>query len=197
MGGTGTADGSPGPETSPGPANSPGPESLPGPAGTATPGGPALESLYQAHYLALVRLAALLTTDALMAEEIAADAVAAMLSSGFPVRLPERVLFRLRQQVVLRARAAGSSPPAPEGRHRGGLARPDRAPDSWQDSAVVRVLASLAPCEREAVVLRHYLGLREREVAAIMGTSTRVVRSSLAIISDAAFQPLLGSGLDS
>ena len=142
---------------------------------------PALDGVYRAHYRALVRLAALLTTDLVMAEEIAADSVAALISSAAR-GTPERMLFRLRQQVVLRSRrlAPGN--------------RDDGTPRGRHDSPVMKVLGSLPLCQREAVVLRHYLGLGEREVAAMTGSSQRAGRRRLAVIHDAACQSLLGDG---
>ena len=200
MAGIGTADGSPEPAdaASPHSVTQPQPSGQPAPGGQqAGPGGPrylALDTLYQAHYRALVRLAALLTTDALMAEEIAADSVVALMSSAVRVRASERTLFRLRQQVVMRSRSASRSGPSdalPSDR-----AGPDGGPPTgrWQDSPVMQVLESLPRCQREAVVLRHYLGLGEREVAAIVGASQRAVRRRLGALSDAAFQALQPEG---
>ncbi len=64
----------------------------------------ALDVLYHAHYRSLVRLAALLTGDALLAEELAADSLVALLSGPLGVRVQERAQFRLRQQVLARSR---------------------------------------------------------------------------------------------
>jgi DNA-directed RNA polymerase specialized sigma24 family protein len=168
MGGTGTGDGLPDP------AVTGIPPAADGDAAPAAERYPALDGLYQAHYRALVRLAALLTTDTVLAEEIAAASVAALISSAARSGAPERILFRLRQQVVLRSRRLA----------RGGAASAVRS-----DSPVMRVLGSLPRGQREAVVLRHYLGLGDEEAAAIMGTSQRAVRR-LAIITEAAYQSL-------
>jgi DNA-directed RNA polymerase specialized sigma24 family protein len=221
MAGTGTADGSPEPAD----AASPQPGGQPAPGGRG-PRYLALDALYLAHYRALVRLAALLTTDALMAEEIAADSVVALMSSAVRVRASEHTLFRLRQQVVMRSRAAGrprSSRELPSDRAgpagtlaAGGRPTADTGPAEdagtvedgrpaedgrltsarWQDSPVMQVLESLPRCQREAVVLRHYLGLGDREVAAIVGASRRAVRRRLGALSDAAYQALQPEGPD-
>jgi DNA-directed RNA polymerase specialized sigma24 family protein len=80
----------------------------------AQPGGtalPPLESLYQAHYTSLVRLAALLTGDAILAESVAADSMAALLSGSFGSRPAEPHLFWLHRQVVVRSRRAARGRP--------------------------------------------------------------------------------------
>jgi DNA-directed RNA polymerase specialized sigma24 family protein len=82
------------------------------PGGTALP---PLESLYQAHYTSLVRLAALLTGDALLAESVAADSMAALISGSFGTRPPEPHLFWLHRQVVVRSRRAARGRPAGTG----------------------------------------------------------------------------------
>ena len=82
------------------------------PGGTALP---PLESLYRAHYTALVRLAALLTGDAVLAESVAADSMAALLSGSLGIRPPEPHLFWLRRQVVVRSRRAARGRPAGTG----------------------------------------------------------------------------------
>jgi DNA-directed RNA polymerase specialized sigma24 family protein len=82
------------------------------PGGTALP---PLESLYQAHYTSLVRLAALLTGDPLLAESVAADSMAALLSGSFGSRPPEPHLFWLHRQVVVRSRRAARSRPTGTG----------------------------------------------------------------------------------
>lgn len=43
---------------------------------------------------------------------------------------------------------------------------------------VVRLLATLPPRERQVVVLRHYAGLPESEVAELVGISIGTVKSS-------------------
>jgi DNA-directed RNA polymerase specialized sigma24 family protein len=140
-----------------------------------------LEALYAAYYRPLVRLAALLTTDLLAAEDIAADSLAALLSAAPDrdrSRATDRLQFRLRRHVIMRAREITSMPAGVEGT----LA--DSAASRWQDSEVVRVLGTLPAGQREAVVLRHYLGLGDREVAALMGESQRAVRRTLTAASD-------------
>lgn len=140
-----------------------------------------LRSLYQAHYPSLVRLAALLTADALLAEEIAADSLAAVINSAVGSGAPERILFLLRRHVVLRCRRATRDDRAGRrGQHVKGAAPP--TPDR---SRVLQALRQLPAGQREALILRHYLDLSERETAAITGASLRAVRRSMAAVSEA------------
>lgn len=135
----------------------------------------ALENLYHAHYVSLVRLAALLTGDAIVAEEVAADSLAALLAGPFGARLPEPALFRLRRQVVIRSRRAARTRQSWQASECGGPA----AGPAWRSAPVIGLLASLSVNQREAVVLRHYLELTDEETAAVMGASLRAVRRSL------------------
>ena len=143
---------------------------------------PILAELYLAHYNALVRLAALLTCSAQLADEIAADALASLLTIPMKARASSgRELYLLRREVVVRARhivrQQRATPRLQRGRHAADI--PADA-SQWQRSPVVRILASLPIIQREAVVLRHYLDLSEEDAAAVMGVGTRVVRRSLA-----------------
>jgi DNA-directed RNA polymerase specialized sigma24 family protein len=181
------------------------------PGGTALP---PLESLYRAHYTALVRLAALLTGDAVLAESVAADSMAALLSGSLGIRPPEPHLFWLRRQVVVRsrraargrpagtgpadtgdggsgARGAGTSATASAGTGSDGPGPEAPAPSPvWGSAPVVGLLVSLSAGQREAVVLRHYLELSDEETAAIMGASLRAVRRNLDA-ARLAFAPVL------
>jgi RNA polymerase sigma-70 factor (sigma-E family) len=58
---------------------------------------------------------------------------------------------------------------------------PDRAAaehDVEDTAALVRALATLAPRERQVVVLRHYVDLSEQEVAETLGVGLGTVKSS-------------------
>jgi DNA-directed RNA polymerase specialized sigma24 family protein len=135
------------------------------------------------HYQALVRLAALLTGDAALAEEIAGDSLAAILPASPRLYPGERVLFRLHREVVLRSRRATRIGPQPRWRPAHPLAS-DRG-SVWSGSPIMQGLRSLSACQREALVLRHYLDLSEKQAAAVMGARQRAVHRSLAIARDA------------
>jgi DNA-directed RNA polymerase specialized sigma24 family protein len=134
----------------------------------------ALAKLYEAHYRSLLRLAALLTGDPLLAEDVAAAALVSLASGPPATRVPERALFHLRQQVVARSRRAAR----PRSAARRGESR--LPVPGWQNAPVISVLRSLPAHQREAIVLSHYLDLGEQETAALMGASRRAVRSCLA-----------------
>ncbi len=141
---------------------------------------PPLESLYQAHYTSLVRLAALLTGDAILAESVAADSMAALLSGSFGSRPPEPHLFWLHRQVVVRSRRAARGRPTGTGAGGSGTSGSGTVGSGAPESApVIGMLAALSASQREAVVLRHYLELSDDETAAVMGASLRSVRRSL------------------
>ncbi len=70
-------------------------------------------------------------------------------------------------------------------RHRSREVLTDRTPESAttdhdvaETDALMRALSTLAPRERQVVVLRHYSGLSEQEVAAVLGTGLGTVKSS-------------------
>jgi DNA-directed RNA polymerase specialized sigma24 family protein len=146
----------------------------------------ALDALYQEHYRSLVRLAALLTCDALLAEEVAADSLLALISGPLGICLQKRAQFCLRQQVVARCRRITTVHRTPAAEQSTGQEPDGRDPISgWAASPVVHLLESLPASQREAVVLRHYLDLTEKETAALMGASLRAVRRSLTSAGEA------------
>jgi DNA-directed RNA polymerase specialized sigma24 family protein len=141
----------------------------------------ALGTLYQAHYCSLVRLAALLTGDAQLAEEVVADSLLALASCRPATKAPERTLFHLRQQVVIRSRRAARS------RSTSRRGEPRHWIPGWEATPSLRALGSLSACQREAIVLSHYLDLGDSEIAAVMGASRRAVRGFLASALGAMF----------
>ena len=86
---------------------------------TGGPGGPAdvpdQAQLMQAHYRMLVRLAALLTGDAAMAEAVAADSLAAARRLTRPWPDGAAALRALQREVLLRSRRARHSRTADAG----------------------------------------------------------------------------------
>ncbi len=157
----------------------------------------ALDVLYQAHYRSLVRLAALLTGDAMLAEEVVADSLVAMINGPLGMRMQEHAQFLLRQQVVIRSRRAAHirqtlAPGQPSREEPGGC----DTISGWAASPVVHLLESLSASQREAVVLRHYLDLTDKETAVLMGASLRAVRRSLTSAGEA-LQAVLPDGPDS
>jgi DNA-directed RNA polymerase specialized sigma24 family protein len=147
----------------------------------------ALCNLYQAHYCSLVRLAVLLTGDAQLAEEVVGDSLLALASCRTATEEPERALFHLRQQVVIRSRRAARS------RSTSRRGEPRHWLPGWEATPSLRALGSLSACQREAIVLSHYLDLGDSEVAALMGASRRAVRGLMASAMGA-IQAVTGDG---
>jgi RNA polymerase sigma-70 factor (sigma-E family) len=141
----------------------------------------AVIALYNMHYRSLVRLAVLLVADNATAEDIVQDAFIAVHAAWRRLADSDHALPYLRQSVVNRSRSvrrhhmtAGKIAPEPA---------PD-LPDAEQEaitqlerSALVSALRALPPRQREALILRHYAGLSEAQVASAMGISKGAVKS--------------------
>ena len=128
----------------------------------------AVTSLYQLHYRALVRLAALLVSDLAIAEDIVQDSFAAV-HARWPA-LPDTgaAICFLRRSVVRRSRSA------PRLRVAEGSGLP------LQDSPFVSAVRALPVRQREILVLRYFADLSEAEIASATGISTTAVRSHAA-----------------
>lgn len=143
-----------------------------------------LAALYDSEYKPLVRLAALLSGDRSIAEDVVQDCFVAMHGAFARLRDSDKAVAYLRRSVVNRSRSVL--------RHRAVVDRnqPMPPPDEpsaehgaitlLERSAVVAALRTLPSRQREAVVLRFYLDLPEREVAATMRISQGAVKSHMA-----------------
>jgi DNA-directed RNA polymerase specialized sigma24 family protein len=134
-----------------------------------------LESLYGQHYATMVRAAVLLVRDLPTAEDVVQEAFA-----GIMGREPRDPAAYLRRSVVngcasvLRRRGAAERAvlvDVPWGMEHGAM---------LDGNAVIAALDVLPPRRREAVVLRYYLGLSEKEAASAMGCAPGSVRSHAA-----------------
>ena len=134
---------------------------------SAEDAGHAVAALYQVHYPALVRLAALLIPDLATAEDIVQDAFAAVHGRWHVQPDADAALAYLRWSVVHRSR---SVPP---------LGEPAEGTGE-QGSAVMSALRALSPRQREVVVLRYFADLSEAEIAAATGMSMAAVRDHAA-----------------
>jgi RNA polymerase sigma-70 factor (sigma-E family) len=137
----------------------------------------AVAALYRLHYRFLVGLAALLVRDMATAEGLVQDSFVAMHSAWRRLEDGDRALSYLHQSVVSRSRsvrrhrvAPGANPPGAGSGPTTGLER----------SALVAALWSLAPRQREVLVLRYYADLPEAQVASAMGISRGAARSHAA-----------------
>ncbi len=141
----------------------------------------AIVALYTAHYLRLVRLAALLLHDTAAAEDVVQDAFVAMHGAWRRLRDEDKAVAYLRQAVVNRSRSRL--------RHLAVVRRhvepagPDiqsaesSAMTAFDRAVVIEALRKLPPRQREALVLRYYGDLSEAQIAAAMGCSAGAVKS--------------------
>jgi RNA polymerase sigma factor (sigma-70 family) len=138
-----------------------------------------MQSLYQRHYLALVRLAVHLVDDLETAEDVVQDVFAALRTlPDDPARYLQRAVVNRARSVLRRRKVV-----------RGFLARGTRFDHvEPADGDVLRaehrrtVLAAvdrLPQRQREIVVLRFYEGLGVGEIADVLGISPGAVSSSL------------------
>lgn len=141
-----------------------------------------ISELYAAHRLSLVRLAILLVDDFASAEDVVQDAFAGLARRRGGLDDPSKALAYLRVSVVNTARSAlrrrrtarayspphELSPPTPE----------DSTVLSEEHREVLEALTTLAPRQREVVVLRYWSGLTEAEIATTLGISTGTVKST-------------------
>ena len=135
-----------------------------------------ITAIYGAEYRSLVRLAAVLVGDVGIAEEVVQDSFVAMYGAWSRLRDRDKALAYLRQRVIKRSRSAlrqamvaGGNAPKPRpgimpGAEQGVITQPER-------SAVISAMHILSPRQREALMLRFYLDLSERQAASAMGIS--------------------------
>lgn len=123
------------------------------PAAAATAACHAVTAMYSEQYRALVRLAALLTGDPAAAERLVQDCFVGLHRAWRRAWDDQAALAWLRRAVVNRSRTSLAGPlpalPAP----------------------LASAIAALPARQREALVLRFYLGLPDPEIAAAMGVS--------------------------
>ena len=142
-----------------------------------------LTEIYMAEYDSLVRMAASLVSDIDTAEDVVQDSIVAMHGAWPQLRDSDKVLAYVRQSVMNRARSVirrrmvvDRHPPKPE----------PNAPSAeysaiieLERSEVISALRLLPPRQREVLVLRFYLGLREGQIAATMGISRGTVKAHI------------------
>ena len=137
--------------------------------------------MYDTQYRPLVRMSAMLLGDTSAAEEVVQEAFIDVHAAWRRLRDANKAVPYLRRAVLNRSRSIL--------RHRMVVDRhmPAREPDmpsaeqgaitQLERSAVIEALRSLPARQREALVLKFYLGLSEEEVAAAMKISTGAVKS--------------------
>ncbi|HEX6521829.1 MAG TPA: SigE family RNA polymerase sigma factor [Streptosporangiaceae bacterium] len=144
----------------------------------------AIEELYRAHALGLVRFALMLTGDQVTAEDVVQEAFIGLYRRWHQIRDHASVLPYLRTAVVNGARSAHRS------RKRAGLLRLPAEPPAWsaeaaaldgEDRRALHAAVSRLPRrQREVLALKYYLDLAEHEVAAILQISRGTVSTTAA-----------------
>jgi len=153
-------------------------------------GGPAVDitTLFRCHYAELVRLAVMLVGDRPTAEDVVQDVFTGLHARrGRPGPSGDQLAYvracvlngcrsALRRRSLLR-RLAGSRAPMPDLPHESAEQEVILAEGRRE---VLAALATLPRRRREVLVLRYYLGLREAEIAAVLGITPGTVKSTAA-----------------
>jgi RNA polymerase sigma-70 factor (sigma-E family) len=162
--------------------------------------------LFATHYSGLCRLAGLLLADRSGAEEAVQEAFVRTFSSWRRIRQPDRAQRYLRTAVVNECRSRVRRRATEDRSNRTAYATgPERieVTDGTGDGTggtddamtVLAAVRSLPPRQREAVVLRYYEDLPEREIAALLGCSQGTVKSQLSK-ARASLAAALGAPID-
>ena len=160
------------------------------PPGDLAAGRPPVDitALFRRHYAELVRLAVMLLGDRPAAEDVVQDVFARLHARrDRPGPRGDQLAYvracvlngcrsALHRRAVLR-RLSGSRAPAPELPHESAEHEVIRAEGRRQ---VLAALAALPRRRREVLILRYYLGLREAEIAAVLGITPGTVKSTTA-----------------
>jgi RNA polymerase sigma-70 factor (sigma-E family) len=139
-------------------------------------------ALYQAHALALVKLAVLMTGDQPTAEDVVQDAFLGLYRRWQSLHDADKAVGYLRSSVLNGCRTIHRV----RYRREGVSLDPPAAADSAEAEAmlgeahreVLAALRRLPPRQREAVVLRYYLDMTEDQAATAMGVSRGTVKSA-------------------
>jgi RNA polymerase sigma-70 factor (sigma-E family) len=142
----------------------------------------AVDGLYRAHAVGLVRFALMLVGDQTTAEDVVQEAFLGLYRGWHRVRDPGHVLGYLRTAVLNGCRTVQRS------RRRARLQRVPHQPPVWSAEAaamegedrraVLAAVARLSLRQREVLALKYYLDLGEQEIAALLGVSRGTVSST-------------------
>ncbi len=145
----------------------------------------AVTQMYAAHYVSLVRLAALLVRHSGEAEEIVQDAFVSMHGRWRRLREPDKALAYLRRSVVNGARSTQRHHAVSDKhlhrevddvrRHAPSAEQQTLAAETRQE--VLAALNLLPQRQREVLVLRYYSDLPEADIADALGISRGAVKS--------------------
>jgi RNA polymerase sigma-70 factor (sigma-E family) len=139
-------------------------------------------ALYQAHALALVKLAVLMTGDQPTAEDVVQDAFLGLYRRWQSLHDADKAIGYLRSSVLngcrsvhrirFRREAVTLDPPGPA------YSAEAEALLGETHREVLAALRRLPARQREAVVLRYYLDMTEAQAAQAMGVSRGTVKSA-------------------
>ena len=141
-----------------------------------------VSALYQAHALALVKLAVLMTGDQPTAEDVVQDAFLVLYRRWQALHDADKALGYLRSSVLNGCRSVHRI----RFRRQGVILDPPATVDSAEAEAmlgeahreVLAALRRLPQRQREAVVLRYYLDMTEDQAAQAMGVARGTVKSA-------------------
>jgi len=143
----------------------------------------AVTALYQAHAVGLIRLAVVMLGDRSAAEDVVQDAFAGLYRRWNHLD-EHRALGYVRASVLngcrsrLRAKARDERLAAASQATAAAASAEQAALIGEEHAAVLAALRRLPDRQREALVLRYYLGLSGPEIAASMGIHTGTVKST-------------------
>jgi RNA polymerase sigma-70 factor (sigma-E family) len=159
------------------------PEPGPVPTPAQATGSVDLEALYVDHAGALLRLAGVLVRDRATAEDVVHEAFVRVAVAGGRLRDPDRAGAYLRATVVNLCRnrwrhraVVDRHPPEPPAH---GASAEDDAQRDAERREVVEAVRSLPTRQRECLVLRHWMGLNETQIAATLGITGGSVKTHM------------------
>jgi RNA polymerase sigma-70 factor (sigma-E family) len=140
-----------------------------------------IAELYQQHWNRLVRLAALLTRDASIAEEIVQDAFVSLHRRWGELAEHASAAAYLRTSVVNGSRSALRHRGVEEKHRQPGPPEPagpeEHAVRADSDARVLAALRTLSRRQQEVLVLRYYGDYSEHDIAVTLGLSKGAVKS--------------------
>ncbi len=143
----------------------------------------AVTGLYQAHAVSFLRLGVVMLGDRQAAEDVVQEAFCALYRKWSELREQDKALAYVRSAVLngcrtqLRSRIRAQRRAARPAIGNTGSVE-DGVLLAEEHQQVLAALRSLPPRQREALVLRFYLGLGEPDIATAMGISQGTVKST-------------------
>lgn len=144
----------------------------------------AVQDLFRAHWLELVRLATVMVGDVATAEDVVQDAFERLHRSWHRLREPASGLAYARSSVLngcrsVHRRAAVARKYGPRLALPADVAGPDAAALADESSRVAAALQGLTRRQREVIVLRYYADLDTAEIAGTLRLTQGAVRATI------------------